>query len=280
MLLFDLVPLFPSERFEPWLLALKLLRGSHILRKQHCIEKILVGVGAAEPDEQAAAAAVPQHIGHLRVLQAPVVAAVYPRQAVVGLLVLHLTTALMISIVFLSKEKLIYSSDDIGRDNQTFYINILHFEVYTFFCVGYGSIYPVGEAGMVFTMVLLLYGLLPFSYLLEKFKLPDEVNLGFSRSLMIKQQIFDTWLSNVQMRSRSTQSHQIFRTLRHHYFYFALCDTSESYNKAYYWELWPAAQRLIFDEPLAPIVATFSSFFKSVDQDSWRSVLFSMKFRS
>ncbi len=195
-------------------------------------------------------------------------------------MILHLTTALMISIVFLSKQKLIHSSEEIDKDNQTFYINILHFEVYTFFSVGYGSIYPVSEAGMLFTMCLLLYGLLPFSYLLEKFKMPDDANMGFSRSLMLKQQIFDTWLSSIQMRSRSSQSHQIFRVLRHHYFYFVLSDISESYNKAYYWQLWPTAQRLIFDEPLAIIVATFSPFFKSIDQDCWRSILFSMKFRS
>lgn len=198
----------------------------------------------------------------------------------VGLLILHLTTALMISTVFLFKQKLINSSDDIGSDNQTFYINILHFEVYTFFSVGYGSIYPVSEAGMVFTMCLMLYGLLPFSYLLEKFRIPDEASMGYSRSLMLKQQIFDTWLSSIQMRSRSSQSHQIFRVLRHHHFYFALSDISESYNKPYFWQLWPAAQLNIFDEPLEIVVATFSAFFKSIDQSCWRSLLFSMKFRS
>ena len=34
--------------FADRLLALKLLRGSHIIRKQDCIEKILVGVGVLE----------------------------------------------------------------------------------------------------------------------------------------------------------------------------------------------------------------------------------------
>ena len=163
------------------------------------------------------------------------------------------------------------------------YIDILNFQVYTFFSVGYGDLYPVHELGMLFNIIIMLYGLLPFTYLLAKFKTsPDNYVRNYSSFMMSKQHAFDTWLSHIQIRARGNngKSQRLFKVLRHHFLYYQFHDIRETYDKVYFWKLWPEAQKNLFEEPLNNISSLFSPFFKSIDRESWTEIMFAMKYRT
>lgn len=191
---------------------------------------------------------------------------------------LHLGSLFMIGMYFVIGIIQLSTTHDSGNSYFQF-VETINFMVYTLSSVGFGNSVPIDVAGQIFTIFLMITGLLFFGLFIAKLQQTNDEVSHYSAYLQRQRELLETWMTRIETKS-STGSHQLFKRLKEHFHLLFKCDISEGFGKPYFLKVSPAWQDTISDEALKEMVDSFSSFFKSIGQAAWLDIFLRMKFRS
>jgi hypothetical protein len=194
---------------------------------------------------------------------------------------LHVAACLIIGIKFLTGQYRIITDPSIVSV-YSMYCEVLNFVTYTFVSVGFGSSYPQDDLGRLLTVVLMVSGLLLFSYFVAKLQLSTEVNINYAEYVERRNELFETWLATLERASGGGNGggQGLFRLLKEHFFYFYKYDINDIFGIRYFEQIGDKVQSAVSEEPLNRVVKQFSTFFKTVDERLWQDIFLCLKFRT
>ena len=89
--------------------------------------------------------------------------------------------------------------------------------VYTLSSVGYGGSYPTDNVGYIFTMFLMLSGLLSFGFFIAKIQFSLDDVQDYSEYLNEKGAMLESWLAKFERHVDTSKDVTLFPHLKVHY---------------------------------------------------------------
>lgn len=199
-------------------------------------------------------------------------------QFIISLFFLHITSCMVICIFFLSGQFTLYpkESDAVQSD---IYIEVTNFIIYTFSTLGNGVSVPSDMIGYLFTCILIITGLLSFSYFVAKIQKYADDNLGYSDYLQLRANLLETWMAQIERNSRGGNS-QVLDIVKSYYSLYYKLGTTELFGNPFFWQLSHSKRQFIIDGLTDKFSKKFSCFFKAVPQRYWSEIVVNLKYRS